>query len=84
MQHYRGRVPLTHVDLYRINGAAAVDDLGLEELAVQGVVAVEWAERLPRAIDGSVTVSIEDLGGDRRRITIEPEPIRSDSSALPS
>jgi len=70
IQHYRGRVPLTHVDLYRLDNAAAVDDLGLEELAAGGVLAVEWAERLPRAIDSSVTVTIEDMGGDRRRITI--------------
>jgi tRNA threonylcarbamoyladenosine biosynthesis protein TsaE len=72
VQHYRGAVPLTHVDLYRIEGAAAVDDLGLEELAAGGVLAVEWAERLPRAIDGSVSVTIEDLGGDKRQITIDP------------
>ncbi len=70
VQHYRGRVPLTHVDLYRLDDAAAVDDLGLEELAAGGVMAVEWAERLPRSIDGSVTVRIEDAGGDTRRIIL--------------
>jgi tRNA threonylcarbamoyladenosine biosynthesis protein TsaE len=72
VQHYRGRVPLTHVDLYRLDSAAAIDDLGLEELVGSGVLAVEWAERLPRPIEGSVSVRIEDLGGDTRRITIEP------------
>lgn len=72
MQHYRGATPLVHVDLYRLDSAAAVDDLGLEELAMGGVLAVEWADRLARPIDGSVSVQIEDLGGDRRRITIEP------------
>jgi tRNA threonylcarbamoyladenosine biosynthesis protein TsaE len=72
VQHYRGALPLTHVDLYRIESAAAVDDLGLEELAAGGVLAVEWAERLPRPVDGSVSVTIEDLGGDRRQITIDP------------
>ena len=70
IQHYKGRVPLVHVDLYRLEGAAAVDDLGLEELANGAVVAVEWAERLPRAIEGSVSVQIDDLGGNARRITI--------------
>ena len=72
IQHYRGRVPLTHVDLYRLESAAAIDDLGLEELVENGVLAVEWAERLPRAITGSVAVRIEDLGGDARRITVTP------------
>jgi len=71
IQHYKGRVPLVHVDLYRLDTAAAVDDLGLEELASGAVVAIEWAERLPRAIDGSVTVRIADSGNDSRRITIE-------------
>ena len=70
IQHYRGRLPLTHVDLYRLDSAAAVDDLGLEELVGNGVLAVEWAERLPRPLEGSVTVRIEDLGGDRRRVTV--------------
>ena len=71
IQHYKGRFPLTHVDLYRLDSGAAVDDLGLEEMASGGVVAIEWAERLPRSLDGSVTVRIEDLGGDQRRIRIE-------------
>jgi tRNA threonylcarbamoyladenosine biosynthesis protein TsaE len=71
IQHYKGRMPLVHVDLYRLESAAAVDDLGLEEMANGAVVAIEWAERLPRAIEDSVTVKIDDLGNDARRITVE-------------
>ena len=71
IQHYKGRIPLVHVDLYRLDSGAAVDDLGLEELAGGAVVAVEWAGRLPRPIDGSVSVRIDDLGENARRITIE-------------
>ena len=74
IQHYKGRTPLVHVDLYRLESAAAVDDLGWEELASGAVVAVEWAERLPRTLDGSVLVRIEDLGANQRRITIERTP----------
>ena len=70
VQHYKGRVPLTHVDLYRLENSAAIDDLGLEEMADGGVVAIEWAERLPRELGGSVTVRIDDLGENSRRITI--------------
>ena len=89
VQHYCGAIPLTHVDLYRLDSAAAVYDLGLEELAGGGVLAVEWAERLPQPVDGSVTVTIEDMGGDRRRVTIEPgtrnpAPIQIDNSEPPS
>jgi tRNA threonylcarbamoyladenosine biosynthesis protein TsaE len=71
IQYYKGRTPLVHVDLYRLDTAAAVDDLGLEELASGGVVAIEWAERLPKPFEGGVTVRIDNLGGDARGITIE-------------
>jgi tRNA threonylcarbamoyladenosine biosynthesis protein TsaE len=47
MQEYRGgRVPLFHVDLYRLDDPREIDDLGLDELAAQGVLAIEWAEKL--------------------------------------
>ena len=78
IQHYKGRTPLVHVDLYRLDSAAAVDDLGLEELASGAVVAVEWAERLPRPFEDSVTVKIDDLGNDRRRITIEKHKTKTE------
>ena len=70
IQHYKGRIPLVHVDLYRLDSGAAVDDLGLEEMADGAVVAIEWAERLPRPLDGGVSVKIEDLGGNSRRIAV--------------
>ncbi|MEA2683932.1 MAG: tRNA threonylcarbamoyladenosine biosynthesis protein TsaE [Chloroflexota bacterium] len=47
VRHYRGRLPLVHADLYRLEGAEAVARLGLLELADDGVLAVEWADRLP-------------------------------------
>ncbi len=71
IQHYKGRMPLVHVDLYRLESRAAVDDLGLEELVSGAVVAIEWAERLPRSLEGSLSVKIDDMGDDRRRIVIE-------------
>jgi tRNA threonylcarbamoyladenosine biosynthesis protein TsaE len=69
VQEYRGRMPFLHADLYRISGAEA-DELGLDELGRDGVVAVEWAAKLLRKPDGAVEVLIEDLGDDRRRVTI--------------
>ena len=71
MQEYRGgRVPLIHVDLYRLNDAREIDELGLEELGLTSVLAIEWAEKLPRAIAGAVEVRIEHRSGDERRLTI--------------
>jgi tRNA threonylcarbamoyladenosine biosynthesis protein TsaE len=81
MQEYRGgRVPLIHVDLYRLNDAREIDELGLEELGLDSVLAIEWAEKLPRPIAEAVEVRIDHGDGDERRLTITP----SGSSALPS
>ena len=71
MQEYRGgRVPLIHVDLYRLNDAREIDDLGLEELGMDGVLAIEWAEKLPRPIADAMEVRIAHGDGDERRITV--------------
>jgi tRNA threonylcarbamoyladenosine biosynthesis protein TsaE len=81
MQEYRGgRVPLVHVDLYRLNDAREIDDLGLEELGLDSVLAIEWADKLPRPVAGAVEVRIDHAAGDTRSIVITP----IDSSALPS
>jgi tRNA threonylcarbamoyladenosine biosynthesis protein TsaE len=71
VHEYRGgRVPLVHVDLYRLD-RADLDDVGLDaELAASGVLAIEWADRLIRTPPGAATVTIEDRGGEGRTITI--------------
>jgi tRNA threonylcarbamoyladenosine biosynthesis protein TsaE len=61
---YRGRVQLAHVDLYRIEKPPELADLGLDELADQGAVVVEWGDRV--AFGDAALVDIEHLGGDRR------------------
>jgi tRNA threonylcarbamoyladenosine biosynthesis protein TsaE len=63
---YPGRVQLAHVDLYRVERSTELADLGLEELADQGALVIEWGDRLqvPRA----ALIEIEHLGGDRRLI----------------
>jgi tRNA threonylcarbamoyladenosine biosynthesis protein TsaE len=70
---YHGRIPVHHVDLYRIEKDSDLDELGLEEiLGGGGVAIVEWAERLgPWMPAACVTVRIEDLGNNRRRVSIE-------------
>jgi len=79
MQEYRGgRVKLIHVDLYRLNDGREIDELGLDELGLDSVLAIEWAEKLPRPIADAVEVRIDHGDGDTRQITL------SGSSALPS
>ena len=71
VHEYRGgRLPLVHVDLYRLD-KAELDEIGMDpELAEAGVVAVEWAERLSRKVRGAVEVRLIDTGGDGRAITV--------------
>jgi len=73
MQEYRGgRVKLIHVDLYRLNEAREIEELGLEELGLDSVLAIEWAEKLPRPFADSIEVRIAHGDGDKRSITITP------------
>jgi tRNA threonylcarbamoyladenosine biosynthesis protein TsaE len=67
VQEYRGRVPLQHVDLYRLT-TQEVDDLGLEELSEDAVLAVEWPDRWPSAPETAIRVQFEIAGDSRRRI----------------
>ena len=84
IHEYRGgRLTLYHVDLYRLD-SAATNDLGLEEMGVgDGVLAIEWPERLSHALPGAMTVTMEIVGEQSRRITTNHQPptIPSGSSA---
>jgi tRNA threonylcarbamoyladenosine biosynthesis protein TsaE len=77
VHEYRGgRLPLIHVDLYRLD-RADLDEIGLDQdLAATGVVAVEWSERLSRSLPGATVVTITDRGGDSRDIEITPSAAR--------
>ncbi len=63
---YPGRLQLAHVDLYRVEKSSELRDLGLDELATDGAVVVEWGERLD--VEGAAEIEIEHIGGDRRLI----------------
>jgi tRNA threonylcarbamoyladenosine biosynthesis protein TsaE len=66
---YRGRVPVFHIDLYRLERESEIVDLGWEDYLDEGVVIIEWAERLPFPVDG-IRVAIEPGADDTRTITI--------------
>ncbi len=53
LHEYSGRLPLYHMDFYRLNSSDEIMEIGLDEyFATQGLTVIEWAERadeiLPR------------------------------------
>jgi len=75
MQEYRGgRLPLFHVDLYRLDNSREIDDLGMDEIAADGVLAIEWGEKLREAPDGAIGIRISDAEGDKRTIELTNLP----------
>jgi len=74
MAEYRGRLPLFHVDLYRLADAAEALAGGLiDDRQVEGVTLVEWAERLADALPNErLEVLIDGAGDEPRRITLRP------------
>ena len=72
MTEYAGRLPLFHLDLYRLDDAADALAGGLlDERQLEGVALVEWAERLGGALPvGRLDVVIDGTGDDPRRIAL--------------
>jgi tRNA threonylcarbamoyladenosine biosynthesis protein TsaE len=71
IHEYRGgRLRLFHADLYRL-GSAAAEDLGLDELGVRdGVLAIEWPDRLTHEFGGAIDVTLEVVDETTRKIDV--------------
>jgi tRNA threonylcarbamoyladenosine biosynthesis protein TsaE len=69
IQEHRGRLPLYHIDLYRLE-EVGLDDMGLREyLFSSGIAAVEWFERLREGADMEfLSVRIEYADTNTRRL----------------
>ncbi len=72
VQEYPGRVPIHHIDLYRLADAAAeLPSLGIDEMLADGAVLIEWAERAGDALPCPRTeIAIEVLSPAARRFHV--------------
>ena len=71
VQEYRAlHAALFHVDLYRLS-PREVEDLGLDEMSGEGILAIEWPDRWVDPPPAAYDVQIAHLGGDRRVVTIK-------------
>jgi len=82
INQYQGRMPVYHIDLFRIESSAEMANLGLEEtLHGEGAVIVEWAEKLFQEktgkimpdfeLDQRIEVKLNILKNDMRGIEIK-------------
>ena len=72
VNEYLGPRPLFHFDMYRLESAGELFDIGWEDyLGRGGVCAVEWSENVEEAFEGGeIRVRITPLDGNRRKIEI--------------
>jgi len=83
VNEYRGRLPVYHADLYRLQEAPELEDLGWEEFIYgEGISLLEWAEKIPGVLpDERLEVRISWIGTEERKFVIsgkgaKPEFIR--------
>ena len=75
IREYQGRVPLYHMDLYRLDDTAELIDVGVPDyLSGEGVAVIEWAERLRELAPGERLVVELRAGGvpDERKVCFRP------------
>jgi tRNA threonylcarbamoyladenosine biosynthesis protein TsaE len=87
INEYQGKLPIYHIDLYRIDSLEEIYSLGLEEILFnQGITIIEWAEKLrsPKNhknlilnIQDRIEINIEIVSESEREFTFNtffPEP----------
>jgi len=73
-RRYEGRLPISHLDLHRLEGGFESEDPGILDAEFDGdrVTFVEWPQVAPTGwMEPDRSVRIEHSGGDSRRVTIE-------------
>ena len=69
VQEYLGRLPLTHVDVYRLERLQDLHDLGFDEMVDDGVTVVEWGDLVEQVVPAEhLVVRIEPGMADTERV----------------
>lgn len=66
---YHAKYPIYHIDLYRLRKDSEIADIGWEDYLGQGVIIVEWAEKL-KFDSNAIHVTFHSGEGDQRKIKI--------------
>ncbi len=73
INEYNGNIPIYHIDLYRIETAAEIAELGLGEYVDgNGICIIEWADRMDDTLpDNCIKIHMTWIDENTRSITIE-------------
>lgn len=70
VQSYLLRLPIAHMDLYRIGSPEELDELGLDDALAEGAALIEWPEKALELLpDDRVMMRFDGLG-DSRTVTV--------------
>jgi tRNA threonylcarbamoyladenosine biosynthesis protein TsaE len=71
INEYPGRYTFYHVDLYRLEDTVDFEDIGLLDILFDdGVVAIEWAEKLTEELKNPITIQLNIIDDHSRKIHI--------------
>lgn len=68
------RLPVWHVDLYRLDDPNEVEELGLDEILADGALIIEWPERAGGRWPEALHLTLTDSGEGSRRLTARVPP----------
>ena len=73
MNEYKGRRPIRHVDMYRVDTLEEYETIGIFDPAFDGIMAVEWADKLPAGYEpeAAVRIWLTEEAVDVRKISIK-------------
>jgi len=83
ISEYHGRLPLYHMDVYRLGSAEEFSDLGIEEMLYgDGVCVIEWSEKVMQELpERTILIAITAGQDSQRTIGISNWPYPSDNFA---
>ncbi|MHB0868695.1 MAG: tRNA (adenosine(37)-N6)-threonylcarbamoyltransferase complex ATPase subunit type 1 TsaE [Chloroflexota bacterium] len=78
INEYRGRLPLFHVDLFRLKTLDPEMEQAIEDCEVsEGVTVIEWPDLLPADLrEGALRIDMETVGNDDRSLLVHAEGSR--------
>lgn len=78
VNEYHGRLPIYHIDLYRIDSTGELEELNLREyLYSNGVSLIEWFEYFPAGeVDDHLEIQLAYREGSKRQLTFVPHGAR--------